>query len=85
MNVSRIGDYDDMPIFVADLASFVAAATRGGIQNRLSIAFVLGDEEPAEIQIAADVAARLAPVLVHCFGKDSERMHDGIDAALMRK
>lgn len=85
MSVSRVAEYDEMPVFVANgRPSFVEVAARGEIPEGLSIAFVLGEDlSQDEIAEAADLAAKLAPVVVHCFGVSSEAVHDAIDAALV--
>jgi len=85
MSVSRVAEYDEMPVFVANgWRSFVEAAARGEVPKGLSIAFVLGEDlSQHAIAEATDLAAKLAPVVVHCFGASSEAVHDTVDAALV--
>ena len=84
MDISEVASYDEMPVFVADgLSRFGAVAAGGSVPEGLSIAFVLGEQAGRDAIVgAADVAAKLAPVLVHCFGTSSEEAHDAVDAAL---
>jgi hypothetical protein len=89
MSAVKIGDYDEMGVWVVrDLADFRTAVDHGQLAKGLSVALILGERDESTADVLTGVAAAIAelcPTLVHCFGACSEAAHDMVDSALLSR
>lgn len=86
MSVQRIGSYDDMGVWL-DCNVELPLSSLETVPRGLGIGVILGAESAASsiTKGLAEQIASLEPSFVHCFGGQSEVLHDRVDVELVRR